>query len=277
MSASSFKKLWPSFINPTVRSWVMEHMSGGSVETLEIATNAPLPTLRADGPPIPDDGLAIDLVTSGTLVKPVESLPAIRDADLVTRIRGRNVTITLGRGIVDLPSGRKLTLANGVFEVPDTYGNNPPARVRARFDGPVPAGAELLGMERLREASGAPLDPGTSRGTVTAQVALAMPLDPDLPKGAVNYNIVADVTNLAVDRFVMSQRVEAQTLRITANNQGYQVKGDVRIGGIPAAVEYRKGRGDGDAEVRLQAVLDAAARSRLGFDLGGAVSGPIPM
>ena len=33
----------------------------------------------------------------------------------------------------------------------------------------------------------------------------------------------------------MSHKVEAQTLRITANNQGYQVKGDVRIAGTPAA------------------------------------------
>ena len=53
-------------------------------------------------------------------------------------------------------------------------------------------------------------------------VALAFIIDPDDPKGPVNYSINADVTNFAIDRFVMSQRIEAQTLRVAANNQGYR-------------------------------------------------------
>lgn len=278
MSAAVFKQIWPVFVNPKVREWVLANMSGGSVERLEIATNAPMSTLKASGPPIPDDGLSIQVVTSGTTVRAVESLPPIRDADLVTRVKGRNVTVTLGRGTVELPSGRKLTLVNGVFEVPDTFGKNPPARARARIESPVPAVAELLAMDRLRDASsGVPLDPATSRGTMSAQVSLAMPLDPDLPKGALNYNINAEVTNFAVDKFVLSQRVEAQMLRVVANTQGYSLKGDVRIGGTPAAIEYRKASGEDEAEVRLQAVFDDAARGRFGMDLQGAVSGPMPL
>ena len=31
---------------------------------------------------------------------------------------------------------------------------------------------------------------------------------------------------------------------MTANNQGFQLKGDVKIGGTPASLEYRKARGD---------------------------------
>jgi hypothetical protein len=277
MTAATFKQMWPVFVNPKVREWVMENMSGGSVERVEIATNAPFSTLKSSGPPIPDDGLSIQVVTSGTTVRAVESLPPIRDADLVTRVKGRNVTVTLGRGTVDLPSGRKLTLVNGVFEVPDTFGKTPPARARARIESPVPAIAELLAMDRLRDASGVPLDPATSRGTISAQVSLAMPLDPNLPKGGVNYNIAADVTNFAVDRFVLSQRIEAQMLRVTANTQGYTLKGDVRIGGTPANIEYRKGVGEPEAEVRLQATFDDAARARLGMDLQGSMTGPVPI
>src|SRR5262249_15600267 len=42
-----------------------------------------------------------------------------------------------------------------------------------------------------------------------------------------------------------------------------------------AMVDYRKPRGDGEGELRLQATFDDAARARFGFDLNGAVSGPI--
>ncbi|MGZ8402416.1 MAG: hypothetical protein ACXWVR_03880 [Rhodoplanes sp.] len=277
MSGDSFKRIWPPFVNPKVRTWVMANMSDGAVERIEIATNAPLSTLKDGGPPVPDDGLSIDLVANGTVVRLAEGLPPVRDSDLVMRVRGRRATVALGRGVVELPSGRRLTLTNGLFEVPDSHGKAPPARVQVRADGPVPAAAELLAMDRLREASGAPLDPATSRGTVSAQISLALLIDPDPPKGSLKYNIVADVTNFAVERFVMSQKIEAQTLRITADPQAYQLKGDVRIAGTPAVVEYRKARDDPDAEVRLQAVFDDAARNRFGYDSKGGVAGPVPI
>ena len=38
-----------------------------------------------------------------------------------------------------------------------------------------------------------------SKGAVTAQVTLALPIDPDMPKGTVKYNIVADIANFSVD------------------------------------------------------------------------------
>jgi hypothetical protein len=277
LNAGTFKQMWPVFMNTPVRDWVVEHLLNGAMDRVEIAVNAPLSTLRNGGPPVPDDGLSIRIDTKNAVIRPLEALPAIRDADLITQISGRNVTISLGKGVVDLPSGRRLTVANGVFEIPDSQVKKPPARVRMRFEGPVPAAAELLAMDRLSEMSGSPLDPAASRGTVTAQVSLGLSIDPDAPKGSTNYNVTADVANFAVDKFTMSQRVEAQMLRITANNQGYQAKGDVKIGGMPATVEYRKNRDDAEAEVRLQAVFDDGARYRFGFDLKGGLTGPVPI
>ncbi len=135
--------------------------------------------------------------------------------------------------------------------------------------------AELLASDRLKEFSGAPIDPALSRGTVTAQIGLGLSIDPDSPPGSTTYSITTDLTNFAIDKFVMSHKLEAQTLRITANNQGYQIKGDVKIAGTPAAIEYRKMRDEADAQFRLQAVVDDAARVRLGADTVGVLSGPV--
>src|SRR5262249_40512880 len=64
MSVSAMKRLWPVFISPQLRSWIIDHILGGTVERLAITTNAPLPTLKSSGPPVPDDGLSIDIVSS---------------------------------------------------------------------------------------------------------------------------------------------------------------------------------------------------------------------
>ena len=114
------KRLWPVLLSPKVRAWVEDHVLSGTVERLVIATNAPLSTLKPSGPPVPDDGLAIEIVGNGAEIRPVDGLPSIRDADINVRISGRTAVIGLGRGNVELSPGRKLAITNGVFEVPDT-------------------------------------------------------------------------------------------------------------------------------------------------------------
>jgi hypothetical protein len=277
MSVAAMKRLWPAMIAPKVRTWVDEHILSGTVERLLIATNAPLWILKPSGPPTPDEGLAIEITGNGAEISPIEGLPSIRDADMSVRISGRTATINVGRGNIELSPGRKLAITNAVFEVPDTYIDAPPAKVRFRLDGPVPAAAELLALERLRDFSGAPIDPASSRGTLSAQVTLGMALRDDLPPGATQYTVNMDLANFAAERLVMGQKIEATTLRVSANNQGYYIRGDVKINGVPAALDYRKPRGDADAEIRVQSTLDDAGRAKLGFDIGNYLSGPVPV
>jgi hypothetical protein len=86
-----------------------------------------------------------------------------------------------------------------------------------------------------------------------------------------------DIANFSAEHMVMGQKVEGNSLHVVANNQGYWIKGDVKLNGIPAALDYRKPRGDGDAEVRIQSTLDEAARAKLGFDVASYVIGPVPV
>jgi hypothetical protein len=277
MPMAVLRRLWPVFAAADVREWVMGHITGGTVERVVIAGNAPLADFKKDGPPTPEDGLAVDIETSGTTLRPVDDLPAIRDADLAVRVTGSTATVNLGRGTVEVAPGRKLNVASGVFEVPDTHLKPPPARVSFRIDGAVPAAAELLSSGALRDTVGLPLDPGSTRGTISAQVVLGMPLDKNMSKNATTYSVNAELTSFVADRLFLGQKVEAASLKVNASTDGYQIKGDVKINGLPAGIEVRRKRGDVSAELRLQASVDETARRRLGIDFGGAVTGAIPI
>ena len=122
-----------------------------------------------------------------------------------------------------------------------------------------------------------PLDPATSRGTLTAQVTLGMPLKADLAPGSSIYTVAMDVTNFAAERVVMGHKVEAAALKVNANNQGYWIRGDVKINSIPANLDYRKPRDNGDAEIRLQATLDEARAASSASISSGMLSGPVPI
>jgi hypothetical protein len=277
MSASAFKRLWPVFLSPKVRDWVVQHIASGTVERLDIATNATIAQMQTGGPPMPEEGLSIDIVGSSVTVQPVAGLPAIQNADMTLRVNGHTARVTVGKGNVDVSANRRLTVSNALFEVQNTQMKTPPARVSFRVDGPVPAAAELLSLDRLRDFSGAPFDPATTKGMISGQVQLGMPLRPDLPPGSTDYDIGVDIANFSADKMLFGQKIEAQTLRVTANNQSYEIKGDVKIAGTPAQIEYRKLKGESDAEVKISATLDETSRGRFGLDLGPALAGPMPV
>jgi hypothetical protein len=277
MPVYALKRIWPIFAAADVRSWVETHISDGMVERFVIAGNAAAANFRHEGPPMPDDGLSVDIETSGTTLRPIASLPAIRDADVTVRIRGRAATVNVGRGTVEVAPGRRLNIAGGVFEVPDTHPKPAPARANIRIDGSVPATVVLLSSEGLRDIVGLTLDPASTRGTVTAQVGVKLAIARTMSDDSSSYTINADLTNFAADKMLLGQRLEAPTLKVTASGDGYQIKGDAKVNGTPAFIDLRKQKGDADAELRMQSVIDEAARRRLGMDIGNAITGAIPI
>lgn len=276
MPGHAFKRIWPILIMPELREWVLERVDKGFLQHAEIAVNSPIKNLSRRGPPIPEDGLLINLVASNVTLHPVDELPRLHDADLRAHVTGRTATVSLGQAAVDTPMGRRLTITDAVFEIPDMVPKPPPARVRFRIEGTVPAAAEVLASDKLSEVAGMTIDPATSKGNLAAQVTLNLPIKGDLTKADTTYAVNVDVGGFSADKLVMNQKLEGNALKVVASNQGYQVKGEVKIGGQPASLDYRK-PAEGDADVKLQATLDDASRARLGVDLGSAVSGNIPV
>jgi hypothetical protein len=276
MSASALKRIWPALIVPEVREWVIKRIEGGTLQRIDIGINTLVKNLPRKGPPIPDDGLAVNIVANNVTVRPVDGLPPVHDADLKAHVTGRTATVTIGQAVADTPTGRKLTVSDFSFEVPDTHPKPPLSRVKLKIDGAVPAAVEIMSSDRLSDVVATPIDPNTSKGTFSAVINLGMPVKGELTKENMTYAVTADLNGFAADKLVMNQKLEANTLKVIANNQGYQVKGDVKINGQSATLDYRK-PSEGDADVKLQATLDDAGRARLGLDLGPAVSGAVPI
>ncbi|AXK80403.1 hypothetical protein DW352_07660 [Pseudolabrys taiwanensis] len=277
MPIAVMKRVWPVFAATDVRSWVLDHISSGTVERILIAGNAPLSQYDEKGPPMAEEALSVDVETSDTTLKPVPDLPAIRDADLTVRITGGSASVNLGRGTIDVDQGRKLNIASGVFEIADTHQKPSKARATFRIDGTVPAAAAFLSSDAMRQTIGLSLDPASSRGTLAAQVAINFLIGKTAPPNSLSYVVNADLTNFAADKLLMGQKIEAAALKVVASSDAYQIKGDVKINGTPASIEVRKQKRDADAELKLTATLDEAARKRLGLDLGSALVGGMPI
>ena len=261
-----------------MRDWFNEHLISGTRRAHRDCGERAVRTLKAGGPPVPDDGLSIEALATGCVIRPVDGLPALRDADLNVHIVGRDAVVSVGKATADLPSGRKLVLSSGVFEVPDTAPHPPPARVRFKLDGPVPAAAELLRMDRLRDVADVPFDPSTIRGDDeragharhAAQVRSAAGLDHLRDHGR---------------RHQFFRRPHDHG----AEGRSGAVAGDRYAAGLPAQGRCQDRRHAGQSRIPQGArrcrtpksastgMLDEAARNNLGFDAGDAICGAIPI
>ena len=60
----------------------------------------------------------------------------------------------------------------------------------------------------------------------------------------------------------MGRKLEASSLDVQANNAGYQVKGNVKINGIPSTIQLNRQKNSPVADLQLRIKLDEASRRR---------------
>ncbi|NJO54069.1 MAG: hypothetical protein HC829_03820 [Bacteroidales bacterium] len=260
------KRLWPPVVAPGARAWILKNVLAGTLERGDIAVNSPLEALMTKELPLPDAGLRAEFVLSGGVVRAVEGLPPLRDLNGTAVVTGRTARIALPRAAIE-SSGRRLELSDGMIDIPDTFPKGAPTHVRFRTDGPADALAELMQTDLLR-AQGAPqLDPQTTRGAVTVQTQISLPLVRDVPRSAVTHILEAQLTGFAADKQVRGQRLEAATVKVAASSkEGVTFKGEGKVAGAPISFEVRRPMPDADAEIRFQTTLDDGARTKFGID-----------
>ena len=184
MTVSAFKRLWPAMVTPRLRSWVVERITGGMVE--RVVDRHQCAVCRRSSRAARRCRTTACRSTWSPAAARCASWTACRRCatpNWSRACRGAPRRCASPSAMVDLPSGRKLTLANGMFEVPDTHPKPSPARTRFRAEGTADAAAELLALERLRDSANVALDPATTKGNFVAQVALDFTLTGELTQG----------------------------------------------------------------------------------------------
>jgi hypothetical protein len=275
MSATAFKRLWPTLVAPYTRKWVMERVEGGAVERLLIALGVPLDSIGRTGGELPDSAARLEITASSVQYRPIAGLPSVRDASLAVTVTGRTARVRMESGRMDTPSGKRVAVRDGVLEVPDRVQPVPKGTVRFKLDGPADAVAEIVAMEPLRDVVGFTFDPATTRGHVSGLVQLELPFKANLQKEEVGYLVDADLKNFAAERVVRDQSVEAVNAKLSLTPTTAAVKGEGQIAGAPATFEYKRSKLTPDAEYRLSATFNDAVRARVGLDFSPWLSGPV--
>lgn len=268
MSATSLKRMWPIVAAPEVRSWVYDHIVSGDVGKAEIAFQAPLASIGNKARPLAAEGLTINIAGSNGVFRPIPELPPITGADIVVQATGRSAHVVATNATIDTPGGRKLSLPESVFDVPDTVPKNPPAKLRIGVNGSAAAALELSSMPPLRGPAGDQLDPELVRGNIKGTAQINITLSERITAADVDYSFDADLTDFSADKVFLGQKLDNATIRAFVTPATTVLRGEGKFGGAPASFEYSRPN-VGDVTFVVAASLDDAARAKLNLDLAG--------
>ena len=147
------------------------------------------------------------------------------------------------QGHVDVSPGRRLTVSNGVFEVPNTRPKTPPARVGFRVDGPVPGRRRTAGARPLARIFRRAVRSRHARAERSARrSSSACRCVPICRKARPTTTSPSILSNFTADKMLFGQKVEAQTLHVSPTTRATRSRATSRSRGAPASVRVPQGQ-----------------------------------
>ncbi len=270
--------LWPSFAAPDTRRYFGENLEGGTVDRLTYDVNFSPDVLRdAFSPrPLPDDAVRLEVAVSGGVLRPAPGLPVLAEIAAEGVVTGRTATVRFPRASAKLGPAGTLLLTEGSFRVDDTSGHPAVAAVGFRMRGGAEAFAALLRADALRGVTGgATPEPSGIKGQTDSRIAVSLPLVAKPAPDAVKATAQGVLTNIAVERLVAKEKLESPSLAYAYDAGRLSVKGEARIGGIPAVIDLVQRAGATDPDYAVTLTIDDAVRVKRGLKSAGLISGPV--
>lgn len=264
---------WPRDAAVDTRRWALDNLRDGTLETLDVRVDvsgadwdlARFPTDVADG----------RFEVTGATVRYRETLPPMQGVHASGRFDAVGAT-------VDMHSGRAgpLDVRDATIEIrpePDAVGF---ARVEGTFSGEIGETLALLARPPFDAAGLLSLDPAGVAGTVVGDMTLRVPLDEPALADEIAVSVVAEFHDAAVDLGMAGHRgLHDGTGTLFLERDGFELTGEASVDGVRGSVVWREAFApppdDPRRTIDISAVLDSAARDRLGVDapwLHGAVA-----
>ncbi|MEZ5872243.1 MAG: DUF3971 domain-containing protein [Nitratireductor sp.] len=276
---SAIKQLWPFFLAPPTRNWVMRNIVGGRVANIELSAKIPAGIIGRfiKGAKIDPGDLVLSADFDDVRMDTFGELPAIRNANGNIRVDGMAFTADLKTGDVFLPDNRTVKVNGGRFRVAD-YGERPaPAEVRVQGEGEAGALALIANARPLLVGDRLLLKPKQFSGKADADVVASFHLKPGLTPQDVDWHVLLNTKNLASSEKLFGHSLAKADLFIEANAQQARIAGDAIIDNVRTKLSMVQpiGKDAGPAQRQFSAVLDEKARKAMGIDLAPVVHGVI--
>jgi hypothetical protein len=273
MPIRQFLRLWPTFMAANVRSWALNNIVSGTVQTATVQVDyneADLTAMRVDKVPS-DQSTLIDFTIADGSVIFMDGIAPLSGVSGKGHFTGHTSNFAATSGWVDSGGGRRLTLTEGNFNVADSSVKPTQATINLRANGSVDAVSELLNKDAIKAYANLPLDPASLKGQIDGKLGVDFFLGAGASRDDSVVRLNANVTNLSAEKLVGREKLDNANMTIAVDKSGLRATGQGRLFGGAATLDFRKSA-NGPGEAVINVALDDQARARQGWSMSG-VSG----
>jgi len=271
-------EIWPLEVAPGLRGWIRDNLVAfvprGSFE-VDIDGKG-IDKLIA-GNEVPKDFLKAEFEVQDATIRYFEGLPPLTGAYGRGILLDGEFTFYGDGGVATVASGKKVNLTKARFHTNWAISDPAVGTVRALVEGSASAVMELLDNKPLNFAGKMGVNPKTIGGEASGDLVFTMPLLAFLPVEKVDIKAKAKLTGIKIPKAFGDYDVTKGNLNLDITMFGLKGVGTINIKDTKAKLIWTENfgvKGKRQSEFKLQAVLDDAARARMGIDLTTFMRGP---
>jgi hypothetical protein len=279
LSADMLKKLWPPIIAARSRAWVAEHVVDGKVSEGTFQINLPVNALAQakKNQVLPENTVDFTLKLNAVSAHYFKDLPILIDATGEARQKDNLFEVKILSGQSKLPSGKTVTLNQGLFSASNVMQDEVPGAVNVDIKGPIDAMLELASEPDLNLVKIDVAKLPRLKGTAHVEIGLQFPLIKNVPKSRVKFTNKVSLENAEVTNILPEVDLTEGDLAVDVAGDKITVSGPAKVNGLAAKVSWQKPKSGGAATTNIAITLDQALREKMGVKLNDYLTGNIPV
>lgn len=276
MDVALVKHVWPHWVAPDARDWVIKNVESGRAADMVIRLDMP----RLDHPETwPGNAFQMSGRLEALRFRPLGNLPAVVGADGRVVIADRRLDLVIDKAQVATKWPKRPTVDGLRFQIPDIFVKPPKSAIRFQLAGDVSALAEIVNSEPLAVLDEAGIKTDGLGGTASVTSQIDIVFDNPLKPNSIDFRIEATLDKFSSTNPIQGRHFQDGKFKVVVDPRGLKVTGRAQVDGVVADIDMYEAHGGSKLSDKrdFKMMLDDAARQRIGLDFGGLVQGAIGM
>ncbi|WP_321385789.1 DUF3971 domain-containing protein [Rhizobium sp.] len=280
MKTGYVKQLWPYWMAPKPRVWVLANLFGGDISNASIDVFIPAGRMSFIPKPLilgPDE-LKIKFDVSNARMNTTGNIPPIRDVMGHFNLAGPNLKASFDSGTSYFPSGRKVNVDAASFTIDDVYHKPLTANIDLSLSGAADAIAELSTFKPMQALQRTEFSADDFTGQIKAHIQFLGGLLDEQNPPPPDWKADLSLKNVDLVRPYMDKKITSFDGNLQINPQNAELKGNAEVDGIPMDITLNQPVERNSKEAAswtVKGILNDSQRNKLVPDLDGLIDGPI--
>ncbi|MGD9785182.1 MAG: AsmA-like C-terminal region-containing protein [Hyphomicrobiaceae bacterium] len=277
----TFKAVWLEGIAPKSRQWVGTHVDAARIESfqLRLESGSLLSGEAANVPGRPPHA-AITVVARDASFRPLATLPAVAAPNVLVRLDGDVLDVTMDAARMQLASGQGIDLKSIRLLSNDVHNEPATGELSFKSQSDVQPVIEVLTAGNSPLLRAVDLKGKRVTGRVEADLAIVFPMIPQPDATRVRMTGKARLTDGKAQDIIGDLDLQGATVSFDFNSGAIDARGEALAKGVPIKIAWQRifeASPDRQPPLRITATLDNADRVQLGLDVNHLIRGEVPI